>query len=477
MARDGASGERTRVAAAPSGWGDLIAEGRGARVAVICLGVWLNAADSLVTATIMPTVARELGDYVYFSWATAAYMAGAILSGATAARLSARIGLRSAMVAAGLVTAAGCVGSAAAPDMITLVAGRAVQGLGAGWIVGACYAAIGAIFPQRHLARIFGLMTSVWGVATVLGPLVGGAFAGGPGLWRVLFWAFAAQAAAFSAAVIWLLPGGAAPTDSRAPWGQLALVMAGVALTAAADLTPSELTAVLLCAGSLAVFITALRVAVSARDSLFPRAAGDPASVVGAAYVSYFALTAAAMSFSVYAPALLQQLYGLSPLASGYAAGLESVGWTLAALAVAGLSPPWHPPIIRVGAASIVAALAALAWVMRFGPLWAILAAATLLGVGFGLTSGYVGRRVIAAADEAEKELASAGINSVRQVGNAAGACLAGLVANLMGLAAGVTRLAAERTAVWLFLLAVPVAAVGALGCWRVAAAKVDGVV
>src|SRR6516165_10085666 len=99
MPRDGASGERTRVAAAPSGWGDLIAEGRGARVAVICLGVWLNAADSLVTATIMPTVARELGDYVYFSWATAAYMAGAILSGATAARLSARIGLRSAMVA------------------------------------------------------------------------------------------------------------------------------------------------------------------------------------------------------------------------------------------------------------------------------------------------------------------------------------------------------------------------------------------
>src|SRR5215469_7016640 len=136
MARDEASGEGTRAAAAaPSGWGDLIAEGRGARVAVICLGVWLNAADSLVTATIMPTVARELGDYVYFSWATAAYMAGAILSGATAARLSARIGLRSAMVAAGLVTAAGCVASAAAPDMIALVAGRAVQGLGAGWIV------------------------------------------------------------------------------------------------------------------------------------------------------------------------------------------------------------------------------------------------------------------------------------------------------------------------------------------------------
>jgi len=463
-----------RLAVAGTGWGDLIAEGRGPRVAVICLGVWLNAADSLVTATIMPTVARELGDYVYFSWATAAYMAGAILSGATAARLSARIGLRSAMVMAGLVTAAGCVGSAAAPDMITLVAGRAVQGVGAGWIVGACYAAIGAIFPQRHLARIFGLMTSVWGVATVLGPMVGGAFAGGPGLWRALFWAFAAQAAGFSAAVVWLLPGGAAPADSRAPWGQLGLVLAGVALIAGADLTASSLTAAALCLASLAVFIAALRIPVSPRDSLFPRVAGDPTSVVGAAYVSYFALTAAAMGFSVYAPALLQKLYGLSPLQSGYAAGLESVGWTLSALAVAGLSPPWHAPIIRVGAASIVAALATLAWVMRFGPLTAILAAATVLGAGFGLTSGYVGRRVIAAADAADKEVASAGINSVRQVGNAAGACLAGLVANFLGLATGVTRMAAERSAVWLFLLAVPVAAIGAAGCWRVAAAKIE---
>src|SRR5450432_2758277 len=147
------------------GWGDLFAEGRGARLALICLGVWLNAADSLVTSTIMPTVARDLGGYAYFSWATAAYMVGAILSGATAARVSARFGLRRAMVAAGLATAAGCAISAAAPEMITLVAGRAVQGLGAGWIVGACYAAIGSMFPERHLARIFGVMTGVWGVA------------------------------------------------------------------------------------------------------------------------------------------------------------------------------------------------------------------------------------------------------------------------------------------------------------------------
>jgi len=451
------------------GWRDFFAEGRAARLALICLGVWLNAADSLVTSTIMPTVGRELGGYAYFSWATAAYMVGAILSGATAARLSARLGLRRAMVAAGLLTAVGCAMSAVAPDMVTLVAGRAVQGLGAGWIVGACYAAIGAIFPARHLARIFGVMTSVWGVATVLGPLVGGVFAEG-GAWRGLFWAFGGQSLAFVAAAMLLLAPGEPAPAGRAPWGQLALVVAGVALIGWADLVGAVGPAAALCLASLAVFIAAVRVPIGLADSLLPREAGEPASVIGSGYLSYFALTAASMGFGVYAPALLQKLYGLSPLVAGYAAGLEALGWTVAALAVAGLSERWHGPIIRLGAASIVGALALLAVVTRAGPLVAILAAATVMGAGFGLSSGFTGRRVIAAAREGERELTSAGINSVRLVGNAAGACLAGIIANLLGWSAGVTTPAAEEAAVWLFVLAVPIALVGALGAWRVSA-------
>jgi predicted MFS family arabinose efflux permease len=145
----------------------------------------------------------------------------------------------------------------------------------------------------------------------------------------------------------------------------------------------------------------------------------------------------------------------------------------VAALAVASLPDRRHGPIIRLGAASIVVSLAALAVVMRSGPLIAILAAATVLGAGFGFSSGFTGRRVLAAAGEGEREVASAGINSVRQVGNAAGACLAGIVANLLGLAHGLAKAPAEAAAVWLFVLAVPVALPGALGAWRVARASV----
>jgi MFS family permease len=456
------------------GWDDFLAEGRAARLALICLGVWLNAADSLVTSTIMPTVGRNLGGYALFSWATAAYMVGAILSGAMAGMLSARTGLRNAMVAAGLITAAGCAVSAVAPDMVTLVAGRAVQGLGSGWIVGACYVAIGAIFPERHLVRTFALMSSIWGIATVLGPLVGGLFAEG-GHWRGLFWAFGAQAILFVLAAGGLLERGGTTADRRAPSRQVALVLVGVGLIALADLANSALLAALLCALSVAVFAASLRLPTRPGEGLFPRDAGNPAGVIGAGYLANFALMAASMGFSVYGPALLQKLHGLSPLMAGYVAGFESMGWTVAALAVSGLPARWHGAIIRLGGLCVVGSIAALALVTRLGPVAAIVSAAGVLGAGLGLAFGFIGRRVIAAARDGERELTSAGINSVRLVGSAAGACLAGIVANLVGWSTGVTLTTSNAASVWLFALAVPVALIGAWGAWRVAAIKEVG--
>jgi hypothetical protein len=61
-------------------WKDLLSEGRAPRFALICLGVWLTAADALVTATIMPSVGADLGGYGYFGWAVAGFMLGAGMS-------------------------------------------------------------------------------------------------------------------------------------------------------------------------------------------------------------------------------------------------------------------------------------------------------------------------------------------------------------------------------------------------------------
>src|SRR5947209_18324072 len=167
-------------------WADLLADGRLPRFALICLGVWLNAADSLVTSTIMPSVGAALGGYQYFSWATAGYLVGAILAGASAGRVSEIFGLRAATALAGVIMAAGCVMSALAPDVAVFLAGRLIQGLGSGWISGFAMVAIAFLFPERHWARVFAAVTFIWGIATILGPLFGGVVVE-HGDWRDVF--------------------------------------------------------------------------------------------------------------------------------------------------------------------------------------------------------------------------------------------------------------------------------------------------
>src|SRR5580704_13725369 len=109
------------------GWRDLVVEGRLPRFALVCAGTWLGAADELVTATIMPSAAAQIGGYSAFGWAVAIFLLGSILGGATAGRLSLRVGLKTAMAVAGCAYALGCAASALAPSMGFFLAGRSLQ--------------------------------------------------------------------------------------------------------------------------------------------------------------------------------------------------------------------------------------------------------------------------------------------------------------------------------------------------------------
>jgi MFS family permease len=449
------------------GWADLLAEDRLPRFALICLGVWLNAADSLVTSTIMPSVGRELGGLSYFSWATAGYLVGAILAGASAGRLSEIFGLRRATTLAGLIMVGGCVTSAAAPDVGVFLAGRLVQGLGSGWISGFAMVAIALLFPQRHLARVFASVSGVWGVATLIGPLIGGIFAEG-GHWRDVFWFFAAQSLAFSAAAPFLLKGARqAGRGPGIPWAQLGVLGLGVAAIALADLARGAALSLGLVTAGLGLLALVLRIDRRARVRLLPHRAGDLATVCGAGYAAMFALTAASMGFAIYAPPILQTLAGLSPLWAGYVIGAESLAWTLAAFTVASATGAWDARWVRIGALSVPAALALLAWAMPKPLLgWTVLGGA-LMGAAFGWSWSFMARRVLAALSDEDRAIGSSAITAVRQTGAAAGAAISGAAANLAGFSAGLTEAGAKASAFWIFVSVIPLGLAGVWAAFR----------
>ena len=451
----------------PATWSNLLAEGRLPRFVLICLGVWMNAADSLVTATIMPSVGADLDGYAYFSWAVAGFLVGAIVAGASAGRLSEMVGLRRATVFSGLVFGTGCMLSALAPNISMFLVGRVIQGIGSGWISGLAMVAIALLFPERHLARVFGSVAAVWGVATVLGPLLGGA-AAELGNWRVIFWLFAAQAIIFSLAALPLLRGNIVPPRAlRVPWLQLAILLLAIGTIGVADVSGSPVKALLCGVVGLALLFAMLRIDARAVAHLLPRHVADLRTTGGSGYAAMFALMATSVGFLIYGPAILQRLHGFSPLWAGYSVAAHAMAWTVAAIYVAGSRPGAANRWIRIGSLCVLAGPVLLALTMRDGPVALIIASAVTMGAGFGLSSALMNRRVLASLSDDDRAIGSSGLIAVRQTGEAIGAAIAGATANLSGFGQGPTIEATRSAAVWVFVASIPMAALGALAAWR----------
>lgn len=463
------------MSAAPvsGSWADVLGEGRLPRFVLICLAVWLNAADSLVTATIMPSVGRTLGGYAFFGWATAGYLMGSVLAGASSGVFALRFGLRSATAAAALTYVAGCVLSALAPEMSVFLVGRMLQGIGGGWLAGLSQVAIGLLFPNRLLPRVYASISSVWGVAVLIGPMLGGAFADA-GSWRIVFWVFAVQGAIVAAAARVMLPATDAGTATTGiAWRQLSCIAIGIALISVADLTGDVVRAAGLTGFGIAMFLVALKIDGRSAVRLFPLGSGDPRTVHGAGYATLFLYYLATMGLTVYGPAVLQTLRGLSALAAGYVVSAEALFWTAISLPVAGLTGEWPNRLIRLGAVAILAGLALCALVFDGGPLAFVVLAGGLTGIGFGLSYAFITQGILGALPGEERAIGGAGIATARLTGAAAGSAMAAAIANLAGFANGFSAPAAQAAGIWVFLAALPVAALACLSAWQIGRPRV----
>lgn len=452
------------------GWRDLVAGDRLPRFALVCAGTWLNAADELMTATVMPSVARDIGGYAWFGWAVAAFLLGSILGGATAGRLSARFGLRTALAIGAVAYSLGCAASALSPAIGWFLFGRLLQGLGGGWVAGLCYVAVASLFPQGLWARVFSSLSGVWGAATLVSPLIGGLFAEA-GIWRGAFWLFAAQGLLFVAASAMLVGGAAKPDRIERrppPYLQVLILTLAVIGIGAAGLWPSPAEAAASAVLGLGLFALFLKIDAGSPSHLLPRTAADPRTAVGAGLLMMFSLQAATVAFSVYGPALMQAIRHIRPVAAGYILGVTALSWTAAAISVAGRGRERF--FIRLGPIVVTAAIAGLALAFPQGRLWLIAACALAMGAGFGMCWSLSGGQVVANTPENERAFASGSMPTAQMVGAAVGAATAEAIANLIGFGHGVTAERASLAGFWLFAAFLPLAGVGCLAAWRLAA-------
>jgi EmrB/QacA subfamily drug resistance transporter len=140
----------------------------------LMLGMFLAALDQTIVSTALPTIVGDLGGLSHLSWVVTSYLLAATVSTPIYGKLGDMYGRKPVFQAAILIFLAGSMLSGLSQTMIELIGFRAVQGIGAGGLMVGAQAIIADIVPPRDRGRYMGLIGSVFAVASVAGPLLGG---------------------------------------------------------------------------------------------------------------------------------------------------------------------------------------------------------------------------------------------------------------------------------------------------------------
>jgi MFS family permease len=152
----------------------------------LVLAVTLVAFEALAIATVLPVVSRHLGDLRLYGWVFSAFLLSSLIGIVLAGTLADRVPLGRPMLAGLGLFALGLIIGGLAPDMPVLVAGRAVQGLGAGVVPAVAYVAISRGYPEECRPRMFAVMSTAWVVPGLAGPAIAALVAAAAG-WRWVF--------------------------------------------------------------------------------------------------------------------------------------------------------------------------------------------------------------------------------------------------------------------------------------------------
>jgi MFS family permease len=152
----------------------------------LVLAVTFVAFEALAIATVLPVVGRQLGDLRLYGWVFSAFLLASLIGIVVAGTLADRVPLGRPMLAGLALFALGLVIGGTAPNMAVLVAGRAVQGLGAGVVPAVAYVAISRCYPDESRPRMFAVLSTAWVVPGLVGPAIAALVAAAAG-WRWVF--------------------------------------------------------------------------------------------------------------------------------------------------------------------------------------------------------------------------------------------------------------------------------------------------
>jgi MFS family permease len=398
----------------------------------LVLTITLVAFEALAVATIMPIVAGELGNRSLYGWVFTAFFLGSLLGIVVVGSVIDRGGLIRPFSAGLTLFSIGLVLGGFAPSMEVLVAGRFLQGLGAGAIPPVAYVAIGRALPEELRARMFATLSTAWVLPGVIGPAISGVVAQQLD-WRAVFLGLLPLIAVAGAmtlpAIARSVPAeapaaeGTAASDLRARLPSAVLVTAGAGLVVAGLTDASLVPGVPLIAAGLVVGVPAFRRLTPAGTLRVAR--GLPAAVLLRGL-----LTFAFFCADAYVPLALQDWRGLDAAVSGIALTSATLAWTAGAwIQARRFTAIGARRFVTLGFAVVGLGIAGFALVLSPQvPIEIGIVTWGIAGLGMGLSYSPLSLVVLGEAAPAEQGSATSGLQLSDVVGTALGTGVGGAI-------------------------------------------------
>ncbi|MCV7179106.1 MFS transporter [Mycolicibacterium sphagni] len=398
----------------------------------VVLGMLLAALDQTIVATALPTVVADLGGAGHQSWVVTSYLLASTIVTAVVGKLGDTFGRKVVFQAAVLFFLAGSVLCGLAGSMTVLVASRALQGIGGGAITVTAVAVIGEVIPLRERGRYQGALGAVFGVTTVVGPLLGGLFTDHLG-WRWAFWVNVPVAVVVLIVAAWAIPKLGRSSRPVIDYSGIVLIGLGAAgLTLATSWGGTtypwgSATIIGLFVGSIAALVAFVVVESRATEPILPiRLFKDPVFTV--CCVLSFVVGFAMLGALTFLPTYMQFVDGVSATVSGLHTLPMVVGLLATSLTsgvIVGRTGRYKIfPV--VGTAVMAAGFVLLSFMDAHTSVLVQSLDLLILGAGIGLSMQVLVLTVQNTVDFTDLGVATSGVTFFRTIGSSFGAAIFG---------------------------------------------------
>jgi EmrB/QacA subfamily drug resistance transporter len=445
---------------------------RGPVLLSLMLATALVALDSTIIATASSSIASDLGHFQQLPWLFSVYLLAQAVSVPIYGRLADVLGRKRLLVVGIGLFLVGSVLCGLAWSMPVLIAARVVQGLGAGAVLPISMTITSDIYTLEERAKTQGYLASVWGIASVVGPTLGGLFSE-IGAWRWIFWINIplALVAGFMLIRAYHEQRDPGTRRERIDFAGAALLAGGTAalllglLEGGTTWAWDSAASFGIFAAAAALLVAFLVVELRVEQPIFSLALLRR-RVVAASTVASLVIGVVVMGLSTYVPIYAQDVLGTSALVAGFALAALTLGWPISASQAGRFYLRWGFRTTAVIGSSLVLVGALLTITLGAqSSVWLVAVFCFVIGAGMGLTA--VPTLIAAQSSAAHNERgAVTGTNMfARSMGSAVGVAVFGAVVNghVRLNASGVPEGAGLMTAMHLVFLSIAVVALALL--------------